>query len=55
MGLAGPRPVVLDAGALIAFEKGDDRARRLVGKALAHAAALVVPLRIDPALEVEQL
>src|SRR3989337_796370 len=28
MGLAGPRPVVLDAGALIAFEKGAARARR---------------------------
>lgn len=43
MGKARPRAVVLDAGALIAFERGDGRARALVREALRTGARLVVP------------
>jgi hypothetical protein len=34
MGKARPRTIVLDAGALIAFERGDARMRALVREAL---------------------
>ncbi|HTQ48859.1 MAG TPA: PIN domain-containing protein [Polyangiaceae bacterium] len=40
MGPRRPRPVVLDAGALIAFEKNDRKVRMLVELALAHGGAL---------------
>ena len=40
MGPRRPRPVVLDAGALIAFEKNDRKVRTLVELALAHGAPL---------------
>ena len=43
MGKARPRAVVLDAGALIAFERGDERMRALVREALKAGARLVVP------------
>ncbi len=43
MGKGRPRAVVLDAGALIAFERGDLRMRTLVELALKHAGALHVP------------
>ena len=43
MGKTGPRAVVLDAGALIAFEKGDPRMRALCREALRTHARLVVP------------
>ncbi len=40
MGSRRPRPVVLDSGALIAFEKNDRRVRTLIELALAHGASL---------------
>lgn len=43
MGKARPQAVVLDAGALIAFERGDARMRALVREALKNAARLVIP------------
>jgi rRNA-processing protein FCF1 len=43
MGRASPQTVVLDAGALIAFEKGDARMRALCREALRTGARLVVP------------
>ena len=43
MGKAGPRTLVLDAGALIAFERGDSRMRALVREALSLAARIIVP------------
>jgi rRNA-processing protein FCF1 len=43
MGKARPRAVVLDAGALIAFERGDARMRALVREALKAGVRLVVP------------
>jgi rRNA-processing protein FCF1 len=43
MGKASPRTVVLDAGALIAFEKADGRMRALCREALRTRAKLVVP------------
>jgi hypothetical protein len=43
MGQARPRAIVLDAGALIAFERGDSRMRALVREALRLGARLVVP------------
>ncbi len=43
MGKARPSTVVLDAGALIAFEKADARMRALVREALKTDARLVVP------------
>lgn len=43
MGKARPRTVVLDAGALIAFERGDPRMRALFREALTRGARLVVP------------
>ena len=43
MGPPRPRPVVLDSGALIAFERNDRRVRRLVELALEHDRMLHVP------------
>jgi len=43
MGKARPQAVVLDAGALIAFERGDARMRALVREALKAGAQLVIP------------
>ena len=43
MGKTGPAAVVLDAGALIAFERGDSRMRALCREALRSGARLVVP------------
>lgn len=43
MGAAHPRPVVLDAGALVAFERNNRAVRRLVELATEHGAALHVP------------
>ena len=43
MGKARSRAVVLDAGALIAFERGDARMRALVREALAIGAPLTIP------------
>jgi predicted nucleic acid-binding protein len=46
MGKASPRAVVLDAGALIAFERGDPRMRALCREALRTGARLVVPAAV---------
>ena len=43
MGPASPRSVVLDAGALIALERGDERLRALVRRACDHRGAVIVP------------
>jgi rRNA-processing protein FCF1 len=43
MGTKSPVAVVLDAGALIAFERGDARLRALCREALRTGARLVVP------------
>jgi predicted nucleic acid-binding protein len=43
MGTRRPRPVVLDAGALIAFERNDARIRTLVELALALGGVFHVP------------
>lgn len=43
MGAPRPRSVVLDSGALIAFERNDRRIRRLVELALEHDQVLHVP------------
>lgn len=43
MGKARPQTVVLDAGALIAFERGDGRMRALVREALEAGVRLVIP------------
>jgi hypothetical protein len=43
MGKARPQALVLDAGALIAFERGDGRARALVREALRAGVRLIVP------------
>jgi hypothetical protein len=43
MGKARPQAVVLDAGALIAFERGDARMRALVLGALKEGVRLVIP------------
>ena len=53
-----PRAVVLDSGALIAFERGDARMRELLREALATGARLVIPAGVlaqvwrDPAKQV---
>ena len=46
MGKASPGAVVLDAGALIAFERGDARMRALCREALRTRARLVVPAAV---------
>jgi len=43
MGDAGARALVLDAGALIAFEREDRRARSLLREAVKARRALIVP------------
>jgi rRNA-processing protein FCF1 len=43
MGKASPQTVVLDTGALIAFERGDAKMRALVREALKTSARLVIP------------
>jgi rRNA-processing protein FCF1 len=43
VGKARPQAVVLDAGALIAFERGDARMRALVREALKEGVRLVIP------------
>ena len=43
MGKARARSIVLDAGALIAFERGDARMRALCREALRIGARLVIP------------
>ena len=43
MGARRPRAVVLDAGALIAFEKNDRKVRTLFELAMAHGAAVYAP------------
>ena len=43
MGQEGPRPVVLDSGALIAFERNDRKVRALVELALKLGRPLHVP------------
>lgn len=43
MGKARPPVIVLDAGALIAFERGDARMRALLREALARKARVLVP------------
>jgi len=43
MGKARPRTIVLDAGALIAFERGDARMRALVREALKTGVRLIIP------------
>ena len=43
MGKARSQTVVLDAGALIAFERGDARMRALVREALREGVKLVIP------------
>lgn len=43
MGPQRPRPVVLDSGALIAFERNDRRVRRLIELAVEHDRMLHVP------------
>ena len=45
MGKARPQTVVLDTGALIAFERGDAKMRALVREALKTRARLVIPAR----------
>jgi predicted nucleic acid-binding protein len=57
-GKAPPRPVVLDSGPLIAFERGDARMRALVREALDTGARVVIPAGVlaqvwrDPAKQV---
>ena len=43
MGKTSPQTVVLDTGALIAFERGDAKMRALVREALKARARLVIP------------
>ena len=46
MGKAGPQTVVLDAGSLIAFERGNERMRALVREALKSGARLLIPAAV---------
>lgn len=46
MGARRPRPVVLDAGALIAFERNDKRVRTLIELSVAHRGALHAPASV---------
>ena len=46
MGEASPQAVVLDSGALIAFERGDARMRALVEESVRTGARLVVPVGV---------
>ena len=46
MGTARPRPVVLDTGALIAFERNDPRVRRLIEMAFQRGGEVHVPAAV---------
>lgn len=46
MGARRPRPVVLDAGAFIAFERNDKRVRTLIELAVAQRGALHAPASV---------
>jgi rRNA-processing protein FCF1 len=46
VGATSPRSVVLDTGALIALEKGDERVRALLDLALRSDARIVVPVAV---------
>lgn len=46
MGTRRPRPVVLDAGAFIAFERNDRRVRALVELAVAHRGDILTPAAV---------
>jgi hypothetical protein len=46
MGARRPRPVVLDAGAFIAFERNDKRVRTLIELSVAHRGALHAPASV---------
>jgi predicted nucleic acid-binding protein len=46
MGARRPRPVVLDSGALIAFERNDRRVRTLIELAVANRGALHAPAAV---------
>jgi rRNA-processing protein FCF1 len=46
VGATSPRSVVLDTGALIALEKGDERVRALLDLALRSDARVVVPVAV---------
>ena len=43
MGARRPRPIVLDAGALIAFERNDRKVRTLIELAMAHGGIVHAP------------
>jgi hypothetical protein len=46
MGEKGPGAVILDAGALIAFERADPRMRALLREVLRRGARLIVPAAV---------
>ena len=46
MGARRPRPVVLDAGAFIAFERNDKRVRTLIELSVSHRGALHAPASV---------
>jgi hypothetical protein len=46
MGEKGPGTVILDAGALIAFERADPRMRALVREAVRRGTRLIVPAAV---------
>lgn len=46
MGPARPRPVVLDSGGLVAFERNDRRVRRLIELAGEHGGSLHAPAAV---------
>lgn len=46
MGTRRPRPVVLDVGAFIAFERNDKRVRTLIALSLSHRGALHAPASV---------
>ncbi len=52
MGKARPRAVVLDAGAIIAFDRGQPRMRALVREALESRASVVLVARRENAVVV---
>lgn len=43
MGRSGPRPIVLDTGALIAFERADQRIRATIRRATEAGSGILVP------------
>jgi predicted nucleic acid-binding protein len=50
VGSPSPRPVVLAAGALVAFERNDRRVRRLIELAAEHDGSLHVPAGVVAAV-----